>query len=387
MLNIQLENDRVLLQPLKEEDFEALYAVASDPKIWEQHPSNDRWKKDVFRDFFDEAIKSNGAYLIIDKKSNDIAGWTRYYNQEGDAIMIGYTFYATKYWGTGFNPVVKSLMLEHIFKTVKKVQFQVGAVNKRSQIAVERLGAIKVMEEGGKLTYELKRPLKIHCYQHVPFEDLGCIKDWIKKSRHELTYTRFYNKEQPAENDYDLLIILGGPMGVYDEDAYPWLKEEKVSIKAAIAANKPIIGICLGAQLIADVLGAKVYPNKEKEIGWFGINTIGSPIWGVEAARFPVFHWHGDTFDLPEGATLLASSGACPHQAYLYKEKVLGLQFHFEVTQESLESMLKEGQEELAAGGTYVQDDQTIRSNAGYISDNNQRMFQILDYFTGQYTL
>jgi N-acetyltransferase len=144
-----LENADLRLIPLRSEDFEPLYAVASDPKIWEQHPNKDRWQRDVFAKFFQGAIESGGAFKIIDKKTGEIAGSTRFYdyNESDRSILIGYTFYATKFWGKGLNPAVKELMLDYIFRFVDKVHFHIGATNKRSQIAIERLGARKVGEE------------------------------------------------------------------------------------------------------------------------------------------------------------------------------------------------------------------------------------------------
>lgn len=153
-----LQNEKALLLPLQSSDYEALFAVAADPAIWVQHPKHDRWKADVFRPFFDDAIASNGAFKIIDKATGQVAGSTRFYSyHEAESIVfIGYTFYATKYWGTGFNPAVKQLMLDHAFQSVLKVGLHVGEHNIRSQIAVARLGAIKVGEEEespGKLNY------------------------------------------------------------------------------------------------------------------------------------------------------------------------------------------------------------------------------------------
>ena len=144
-----LENEKVILYPLQENDFEALYAVASDPKIWEQHPNNDRWKKDVFRTFFEGAIQSKGAFKIIDKSTNTIAGSTRIYdyNEQDNSIYIGYTFYATAYWGKGINSSVKAVMLDYLFQFVEQVYFQIGANNIRSQIAIGRIGAKKVGEQ------------------------------------------------------------------------------------------------------------------------------------------------------------------------------------------------------------------------------------------------
>lgn len=149
--NIQpvLENDKVILYPLEETDFETLYAVASDPKIWEQHPNKDRWKKDVFRVFFDGAMQSKGAFKIVEKATGKIAGSTRFYDypEQENSIMIGYTFYATEYWGKGINLSVKAIMLEYAFRFVEQVYFHIGSNNVRSQIAIGRLGAEKVDEQ------------------------------------------------------------------------------------------------------------------------------------------------------------------------------------------------------------------------------------------------
>jgi RimJ/RimL family protein N-acetyltransferase len=144
-----LEDSTAILQPLQEEDFESLYKTASDPKIWEQHPNKDRWQRDVFRKYFEGAMESKGAFKIIDKASGEIAGSTRFYNydEKGKSILIGYTFYAVKFWGAGLNPAVKRLMMDYIFRFVDKVHFHIGATNFRSQIAITRLGAQKIGEE------------------------------------------------------------------------------------------------------------------------------------------------------------------------------------------------------------------------------------------------
>ncbi|MFP7658071.1 MULTISPECIES: GNAT family N-acetyltransferase [Chryseobacterium] len=144
-----LENDELQLIPLVQGDFESVYEVASDPKVWEQHPNKDRYKRDVFESFFQGAMESKGAFKIIDKASGDVLGSTRYYNYDEDdsSIFIGYTFYGTKSWGKGINPKVKKLMLDYIFQFVDKVHFHVGKENLRSQIAMERLGGVKTGEE------------------------------------------------------------------------------------------------------------------------------------------------------------------------------------------------------------------------------------------------
>jgi RimJ/RimL family protein N-acetyltransferase len=144
-----LENDLIILYPLLESDFEELYAVASDPKVWEQHPNKDRWQREVFQNFFKGAMESMGAFKIVDKASGKIIGCTRYYDytEEENVILIGYTFYGTDSWGKGINPQVKKLMLDYIFQFVSKVHFHVGSNNLRSQIAISRIGAEKIREE------------------------------------------------------------------------------------------------------------------------------------------------------------------------------------------------------------------------------------------------
>ncbi len=144
-----LENELVILQPLHENDFEELFLAASDPKVWEQHPNKNRWKREIFQTFFDGAIESKGAFKIIDKATQQVIGSSRYYDfdETDSSILVGYTFYTTNSWGKGINPSVKKLMFDYIFQFVNKVYLHVGADNKRSQIAVERLGCKKVKEE------------------------------------------------------------------------------------------------------------------------------------------------------------------------------------------------------------------------------------------------
>lgn len=154
-MNIQpiLENEKVTLYPLLGKDFDALYNAASDPKIWEQHPNKDRWKREVFRTFFDGAMQSKGAFRIADKTTGSTIGSTRFYdyNEQENSIFIGYTFYATAYWGKGINRSVKATMLDYIFQFVSKVYFHIGADNIRSQIAIGRIGAQKIAEQ--EITY------------------------------------------------------------------------------------------------------------------------------------------------------------------------------------------------------------------------------------------
>ena len=143
-----LENAEMQLRPLQETDFEILFSVASDPLIWEQHPNKNRYQREVFLTFFEGAIKSGGAFLILEKATGEVMGSTRFYEFEPitSSVAIGYTFYGTKFWGGRYNPATKTLMLDHAFKFVEKVYFHIGANNKRSQKAIEKLGAKKVEE-------------------------------------------------------------------------------------------------------------------------------------------------------------------------------------------------------------------------------------------------
>lgn len=193
---------------------------------------------------------------------------------------------------------------------------------------------------------------RIHYFQHVPFEGLGRIEHWTRLHGHSVTVTRFYESHPfPPPSDYDWLIIMGGPMSAYEDDIYPRLVEEKRAISQAIQAGKTVLGICLGAQLLAAVLGARVYPHRQKEIGWYPVKLTSA----ADSARLcvglpgelTVFHWHGDTFDIPTGAVHLAESAVCPHQAFLYGDRVLALQFHLEATPAAVDGMVANGGHEL----------------------------------------
>lgn len=218
--------------------------------------------------------------------------------------------------------------------------------------------------------------MNIHYFQHVAFEGLGSIENWARKPDHKVTATRFYEDHKlPFIEICDMLIVMGGPMSVHDEAKFDWLIEEKRFIEKAIAKGKKVVGICLGAQLIAEVLGAKVYKNEEKEIGWMPLELTAegkkAPVFGDFVDGQHVFHWHGDTFDLPNGAVQLARSAACEQQAFLYNNHVLGLQFHLETTIESVAALLENCAEDLAQAGKYVQTTAQLKNEAYIYHCNN----------------
>lgn len=144
----QLRNELIRLIPLQEINFEELYAVASEPLVWEQHPNKFRYQRDVFQNYFEGAMLSKGAFIIRDNKTNEVVGCSRYYDYDEieSSVLIGYTFIGIKFWGKDYNKALKKLMLDYAFQFVKKVYFHIGAFNYRSQKAIEKIGAIKVDE-------------------------------------------------------------------------------------------------------------------------------------------------------------------------------------------------------------------------------------------------
>lgn len=206
--------------------------------------------------------------------------------------------------------------------------------------------------------------MRLHILQHVAFEGPGHIAEWAHKHEHALSSTHLYQGETlPAHDQYDRLVIMGGPMNIHEHNEYPWLEQEKTFIKGAVDQEKTVLGICLGAQLLADILGAEVSPGQEKEIGFFPIklNETGKniPLFAGFPECFEVLHWHGDTFSIPDQALHFASSEACQNQAFLFNNRVLGLQFHFESTEASLQALLNNCEHELVPA-SYVQNRQQI---------------------------
>lgn len=185
-------------------------------------------------------------------------------------------------------------------------------------------------------------PKTVYAIQHLSFEDLGSFEDTLYEHGYRVRYFEagVDNLKKAFEHE-GLTIILGGPIGIYEAEDYPFLTEEIQYLQQRLAKNLPTIGICLGAQLIAHALGAKVYVGAQKEIGWSSLQLIDladNPLTTLQETA--VLHWHGDTFDLPENAELLASSALYPHQAFRLGQNILALQFHLEVTAESLEKWL-----------------------------------------------
>ncbi len=218
--------------------------------------------------------------------------------------------------------------------------------------------------------------MTISIWQHVDFEGPSAIEDWARERGHTLEIVRADYDEPFTVRD--ALVVLGGPMGVYD--SLPFLSSEKAALKSYINRGGKVFGICLGAQLIADALGARVYSSGTREVGWRSVSFVKHLLTQELGDEAVVFHWHGDTFDLPPGAELLASNDAFKNQAFCAKGgKVVATQFHFETTRESMEDLLEADSGYLDSDSPFVQDFDDILLGAKHIPRANELLFRVLD--------
>ena len=227
--------------------------------------------------------------------------------------------------------------------------------------------------------------MKIHWLQHVTFEGLGSIAGWAAENGCPVTGSRLYAGDAlPPVATFDMLVIMGGPMSVNDEAVHPWLVGQKRFINQVMQAGKTVLGICLGAQLIASAAGALVYPNDHPEIGWFPVEKTRAAkkmaVGRALADKAEVFHWHGETFDLPDGAVHLARSRGCEHQAFALGHRIIGLQYHLETTAQSAGALIQHCRHELV-DAPHVQTGSEIRSQPIRFMTLNDEMDRLLDYF------
>jgi GMP synthase-like glutamine amidotransferase len=226
--------------------------------------------------------------------------------------------------------------------------------------------------------------MKIHILQHVSFEDPGTVLNWAGERKFPVVFTRLFQQERlPKTDEFDLLVVMGGPMSLADTKKYPWLDQEKAFLKKCLHANKKMIGICLGAQLLAETLGAKVFPNNKKEIGWFPIrknDAVDHEILKLfKEETLPAFHWHGYTFNLPENAVRLFSSQATENQAFVWNNRVFALQFHWEVKPENVRLLLENSAADLT-GGSFVQQPEEMLTNKALFAQSRKNLFRFLDF-------
>ncbi len=226
--------------------------------------------------------------------------------------------------------------------------------------------------------------MRIHYLQHVPFEGPGGIEAWAEARGHRLTGTPLYAQASlPALDSLDWLIVMGGPMNVYEADRHPWLIPETRFIGEAIAAQKRVLGICLGAQLIAVALGARVNGDACREIGWSPVVFSGAartqPALAGLPERIEAFHWHSDTFEIPAGAVAAATSDACPNQLFIYRQRVVAMQFHLETTPAGAEQLIRHcgGDQRRSLQEDLLQDNRRFTDLQGplwQLLDNLQRL-------------
>lgn len=268
--------------------------------------------------------------------------------------------------------------------------------------------------------------MRVHYLQHVRFEGIAAIADWVQDRGHSLSGTELFRtapgadggaaagptgtqrgaaagpaaapapwsapegragaQDFPSPVDLDLLVVMGGPMNIYQHEAHPWLVSEKVFIRAAIEAGKAVLGICLGAQLVADVLGGPVTRGEQVEIGWYPVRltpAAGSvPVFIDFPADFTAFHWHGDTFAIPPGAVHVASSAACANQAFAYDGgRVAGLQFHLEPDPPLVAALLENagGEVDRYRGQPWVQSREELRAPSAPYKACQALLFALLD--------
>lgn len=214
--------------------------------------------------------------------------------------------------------------------------------------------------------------MRIQCLKHVAFEGPARIADWAESRGHTLATTELFRSQPlPAVGDFDWLVALGGPMSVHDEAQHPWLTAEKRLIEQTLLAGKPVLGVCLGAQLLADVLGAEVYRNRQKEIGWFPVRrtalAAASEVFGSLPPEFIPFHWHADTFHLPERGLHAVESTGCRNQAFECG-LAWGLQFHLEATPATVEALIRNCAAEIGSGPYEQSPDEMLRDPARFLA-------------------
>ncbi len=240
--------------------------------------------------------------------------------------------------------------------------------------------ALEVREEA----HRGRTAMKMAVLQHVPFEGPAAIADWAAARKIDVMVRHLYRGDPlPGLSEFDMLTVMGGPMSANDEADLSWLVPEIALVRDAIASEKIVLGVCLGAQIIAKALGAQVYAGKQKEIGWFPVRAeSGHELFDGLPGEFMAFHWHGETFDLPAHAERLASTPVTANQAFAVGSRVLGLQFHMEATTESVNALIENAADEIG-DGPFQQKPDAIRAGLGPCAGLRAHLDRLLDRLAG----
>ena len=227
--------------------------------------------------------------------------------------------------------------------------------------------------------------MHVEIVQHVSFEGPGAFAIWAEVGGHSLHCTQLYHGDRlPANEGVDLAVIMGGPMSVHDDAEYTWLREEKSWVRERLETGKPSVGVCLGSQIIASQLGAKVNSGATPEIGWFPVERYPthSKVFADFPEWLPVLHWHRDQHELPEGARPIAASRATPIQAFDYQGFAIGMQFHLETGEQEIEKLCGAAMEDTTQEGEYVQSVHEIRQGMHHVPANHKVLYDLLNQLT-----